>query len=156
MFNYRKTSCILIMVYACGTVVGWDKLQEPETESPEAVLNSMETVFGDQLPAYIAYDRACKLLDTISAEPKLHRWFTATKLIVDTFHFTRHSPRHSACRKFCDPTSFDSKDLVVPMVVETKKGKRRTARVFRKAFNTEVRPSLPSVNCIRLTLATGG
>lgn len=108
------------------------------------MLQTISNIFGDApLPTFIAYDQGCKLLVAIQEDPKLYHWLDkGMRIIVDTFHFNRHSPSDVVCREFCNPDA--SNDLVVPLVQRGEEADPAAHRVYRRAFNTQAAEQLNS------------
>ncbi|KAM0789966.1 hypothetical protein ACM66B_005300 [Microbotryomycetes sp. NB124-2] len=161
----RQIPGIQLLVYACGTLIAWHKLETPE--EPDEILSFLDKVDRDTnggLPTFVAYDRSCQLLahvadrarasssssssssddpsanssaDTATTPPA---WLDRTKLIVDAFHFTTHSKDDVLCRAMCNPAPLDGSqpDLVTPHEVQvpTNPGSaRRTHKGSRQMAN---------------------
>jgi hypothetical protein len=147
MWSFGRKSQVQLLVGACGTIIGWEKVSPDEdVRDLLAFLETISNGSTKDLPSIIAYDRACKVLGVVASDPKLLHWLDDVKFIVDSFHYVGHSKKDALCRTFCDPAPMDGSapDLVTPFVeIEVpgsrRKSKGRSKRLFRRAFNTEVR-----------------
>ncbi|KAK4047610.1 hypothetical protein OIV83_005268 [Microbotryomycetes sp. JL201] len=133
----RQVAGIQLLVYACGTVLAWHKLETDEQASEVlSFLDKVDEQTKGTLPKIVAYDSSCKLLahiadrstrdphssssssssSTSSENDSVPNWLGRTKLIVDAFHFTTHSKDDILCRTMCDPAPLDGSqpDLVTP------------------------------------------
>ena len=147
MWTYRRVAIIEIWSWSCGCIGGWSKFLTGEGE--HEVFDFIEEVCDGQYPSYTAFDRACRLVLTAQSpkNPHLRKWLQRTHAIVDSFHYERHSTGDVLCREFCNPAPLDGShpDLVVPLVMDhdtdSDSGEEEapTRRLFRRAFNTEVR-----------------
>ena len=139
-FRARRTYCLQTIQWSCGIPISWGICFE--SESPTQVFELLEFTWPDSQnrPAFIAYDKACKLLAHIATHPEKQGWLDTTHFIVDAWHYINHRVTDVLCRTWCNPNPDDGSqpDLVIP-----NPGPNGTT-ILSRAFNTETAEQLNS------------
>lgn len=152
MWSNGRVAGIQLLVWSCGTIIGWQKFVRPSSrclcshlvdlrnrqytaETPDEVFDFLSAITppnnSSQSPTHIAYDRSCTLLRHVLRSPSHQRWSPlqgGPQFIVDAWHFAGHSKNDRVCRECCDPDQ--GQDLVVPFV--EKRARKRWERGGKK------------------------
>ncbi|KIJ22880.1 hypothetical protein M422DRAFT_276636 [Sphaerobolus stellatus SS14] len=137
-FRARTTYCLQTIQWACGVPISWGICYE--SESPTQVFELLQYTWPkpEDRPAFIAYDKACKLLAHIATHLEKRDWLQTTRFVVDAWHYINHRVTDVLCRTWCNPNPSDGSqpDLVIPVL--TANGES----VLARAFNTETAEQL--------------
>ncbi|KAF8517643.1 hypothetical protein JB92DRAFT_3082589 [Gautieria morchelliformis] len=133
-FRARCTYCVQTIQWACGMPIGWGKCYE--IESVSQVLQLVNFWFPPEgaRPSFIVYDNACKLLAHIVTQNAQDLWLTATRFMVDTWHYINHRSKDCLCREWCNPAPFNGSQPDLVILERDGTGQMHASR----AFNTEV------------------
>ncbi|KZV97169.1 hypothetical protein EXIGLDRAFT_608346, partial [Exidia glandulosa HHB12029] len=146
-FRPRMTYCIQTIQWACGYPIAWAKLYD--SESTGNVARFLFDVWDLQIaavlpppppppppppkPSFIAYDKACGLLAHLQTSHPLSPWITATRFIVNPWHYIGHRADDDLCRTLCNPAPADGSQ---PDLVLDRPGPNGTV-LRTRAFNME-------------------
>ncbi|KAF8144459.1 hypothetical protein K438DRAFT_1516571, partial [Mycena galopus ATCC 62051] len=91
-------------------------------------------------PSFIAYDDACDLLRHIVTQNSNDPWLTATRFIVDAWHYIGHRATDVLCRLWCNPAPLNGSQIDLVLVEQDANDISHQTR----AFNTETAEQLNS------------
>ncbi|KAJ6619373.1 hypothetical protein B0H10DRAFT_1755541, partial [Mycena sp. CBHHK59/15] len=140
-FKAKTMYCLQTVQWACGYPIGWGKCYRSES-SPQ-VLQILQDIWADypqSKPNFIAYDDACSLLRHIVTQDPNSHWLSATKFIVDAWHYIGHRTTDILCRLWCNPAPLNGSQPDLIVVEEDANGTRHQTR----AFNIETAEQLNS------------
>ncbi|KAF8164581.1 hypothetical protein K438DRAFT_2066952 [Mycena galopus ATCC 62051] len=133
-FKAKSTYCLQTVQLASGFPVGWGKCYRSEsTPQVLAILNRIWADFPTFRPSFIAYDDACDLLRHIVTQNPNDPWLTATRFIVDAWHYIGHRATDVLCRLWCNPAPLNGSQPDLVLVEQDANGISHQTR----AFNTE-------------------
>ncbi|KIJ42280.1 hypothetical protein M422DRAFT_254684 [Sphaerobolus stellatus SS14] len=140
MFRARTTYCLQTVQWACGVPIGWGICFE--SESPTQVYDLLQFIWPNKegRPAFIAYDKACKLLAHIMAHEEKRHWIETTRFVVDSWHYINHKATDYLCSIWCNPSPSNGSQPDLVLGKESPNGEKVTVR----AFNTQTAEQLNS------------
>ncbi|KAJ7579446.1 hypothetical protein C8J56DRAFT_796160 [Mycena floridula] len=133
-FRAKSVYCVQTIQWACGVPIGWGKCYR--SESPSQVLQILKDIWEQHprsRPSFLVYDDACDLLRHIVTQEPNSPWVTATRLIVDAWHYIGHQAIDVLCRTRCNPAPLDGSQPDLILAKKDDNGQVHTTR----AFNTE-------------------
>ncbi|KAF8212682.1 hypothetical protein K438DRAFT_1565793, partial [Mycena galopus ATCC 62051] len=140
-FKAKSTYCLQTVQLACGFPVGWGKCYRSEsTPQVLAILNRIWADFPTFRPSFIAYDDTCDLLRHIVTQNPNDPWLTATRFIVDAWHYIGHRATDVLCCLWCNPAPLNGSQPDLVLVEQDANGISHQTR----AFNTETAEQLNS------------
>ncbi|KAJ7731729.1 hypothetical protein B0H16DRAFT_1257236, partial [Mycena metata] len=140
-FKAKSTYCLQTVQLACGFPVGWGKCYRSEsTPQVLAILTRIWANFPSFRPSFIAYGDAGDLLRHIVTQNPNDPWLTATRFIVDAWHYIGHRATDVLCRLWCNPAPLNGSQPDLILVEQDAIGVSHQTR----AFNTETAEQLNS------------
>ena len=106
-----RTTGVLLSVYNCGIIASYKEIYKSESIQ-QVVSFLLDTIQNMSLsPKTIVYDNGCHLKQFIEDKNNKHFKIKTDRLnnlkskliVVDRFHFAKHSKKNKFCVEFCDP-----------------------------------------------------
>lgn len=144
-FSITHAYCIETITWSCGFPIAFKKLLRSEGEREVvAFLNDVwpepaqDDAAQHSRPDYIGFDRACRVLAFLLTSVPNSPWLTATRFIVDAWHYINHRASDALCRERCNPAPNDGSQP--DLIIETHTDDGRVLK--SRAFNTEAAEQL--------------